>query len=88
MLESGNTTFDVEATIPTGLGMVGFNLGHQKIRSKDFTTDINIGVGYYEVFGIPTIGENAREPFKTLSQFMPYQSGIAPRVSFSLGYGF
>lgn len=85
---SGATTIDATITVPTGMLMYGGMIGKQIIGKKGFTSDISLGVGPYIFYAIPTIGEDAEEPYKTLSGYTKYKSGIGPRVSISMGYAF
>jgi Protein of unknown function (DUF3575) len=85
---SGTTTADLKITIPSDLTMYGLMIGSQRIRAKGFTTDFNIGAGYYEVGNIPQIASDANESFKALSRISKLSKGIGPRMSFSLGYAF
>lgn len=83
-----NTTFDVTAHLPVSLTTTGAMIGWQKVRAKGFTTSFNMGLGYYKISGLPTIASDATANLKLVSQLAERYSGVAPRLSFSLGYGF
>jgi hypothetical protein len=81
-------TSEIEVTAHTGLFMFGAMIGAQRIRTKGFTTDISLGLGYYNVPGVPLIKDASEEPFKSLGGLTKYRSGLGPRFTWSLGYNF
>lgn len=82
------TTTDATIKIPLGLQMYGLTFGKQRIRSGGFTTDFNLGLGYYNLFGIPTISPNAEGVFGRIGELTTRKTGIAPRLNINLGYAF
>lgn len=85
--ETANTTTKIEFTTTTGLWMAGAMIGKQKIRKRGFTSDISFGLGYYRVLGVPNLSTETTAS-NTFAYWTKYRKGIAPRVTFSLGYAF
>jgi hypothetical protein len=87
---SQTSTTSIDATIksPLGLQMFGLTLGKQRIRSGGLTTDFNIGLGSYKLFGVPAISPNAEGVFGRIGELTTRKTGIAPRVNVNFGYAF
>ncbi|MDZ7879275.1 MAG: DUF3575 domain-containing protein [Saprospiraceae bacterium] len=88
IVKTPEVTADLKIYIPSDLTTYGVMIGGQRIRSKGFTTDINVGVGYYSLGNIPTVDSQTSEAFKALSQLSKLKSGIGPRLTLSLGHAF
>ena len=87
-IEKTTANLHLKAFVPSDFTTYGVMIGGQKIRAKGFTTGFNFGVGYYNVGSIPNYSDDSSSDTRLLSTLVKLKSGIAPRLTFALGYAF